>query len=80
MDKALELPRVYPTTDTLLLEKHQGLEWPTGTEISLKSQGQPFRYIEEEARFGRVHAIVLDTINHRWMGAADPDWEGTASH
>jgi len=80
IDKALEHPRVYPTADTLLIEKHQGLEWPTGTEISLKHQGQPFRYIEEEARFGRVHAIVLDTINQRWRGAADPDWEGTASH
>ena len=30
--------------------------------------------------FGRVHAIALDSINRRWIGAADKDWEGSVSN
>lgn len=76
---ALAMPRIYPTSDTLLLENHPGLQWPEGTEEVLASLQKPFKYIEEPARFGRVHAIALDTIKQQWIGAADPDWEGTAS-
>ena len=36
--------------------------------------------IGEKARFGRVHAISLDTIENKWEGAADPDWEGTVEY
>ena len=36
-----------------------------------------YKYIEEKARFGRIHAVALDTINNLWIGAADPDWEGS---
>ena len=36
--------------------------------------------IDEKARFGRVHAISLDTIENKWEGAADPDWEGTVEY
>ena len=35
--------------------------------------------IRTEAYFGRVHAIALDTVNNRWLGSADPDWEGSVS-
>ncbi len=77
--EALALPRIYPNADTLLLEKHPGLQWPEGTEAALDAIGKPYKYITEPARFGRVHAIALDTLNQRWIGAADPDWEGTSS-
>ena len=29
------------------------------------------------ARFGRVHAIKYDEISEDFIGAADPDWEGS---
>ena len=34
--------------------------------------------VDQQGRFGRVHAIMRDTISKKWIGAADPDWEGTA--
>ena len=38
------------------------------------------KYIEEIARFGRVHAIAKDPESDSWVGAADPDWEGTSEY
>ena len=38
----------------------------------------PIKYIEELARFGRVHAIAKK--GDQWIGAADPDWEGTTRY
>jgi hypothetical protein len=35
--------------------------------------------IRSKAYFGRVHAIALDSINGKWFGSADPDWEGSVS-
>ena len=29
-------------------------------------------------KFGRIHAVMLDTLTGEWIGCADPDWEGTA--
>jgi hypothetical protein len=28
--------------------------------------------------FGRVHGIQFEPATRTWIGAADPDWEGTA--
>ena len=36
--------------------------------------------IQEKARFGRVHAVAYDSLNQVWIGAADPDWEGTVEN
>ena len=36
------------------------------------------KYINEPARFGRVHAIAKK--GNTWIGAADPDWEGTTAN
>ena len=35
--------------------------------------------VERKGYFGRVHAIALDSLNNRWVGAADKDWEGSVS-
>lgn len=34
--------------------------------------------IAQSAAFGRVHGIQFDPETETWIGAADPDWEGTA--
>ena len=79
LSSALEAPRVYPDKDTLLLESHEGISWTKEAQMFLQEKAYPFKFIEEPARFGRVHAIALDTIQNKWVGAADPDWEGTVS-
>ena len=47
--------------------------------IKFYSESQNVERIRTEAYFGRVHAIALDTVNNRWLGSADPDWEGSVS-
>ncbi|MGA1771172.1 MAG: gamma-glutamyltransferase [Flavobacteriaceae bacterium] len=78
LEDALAAPRVYPENDTLLLEAHPGLDWDAVALKILEEKGTPYKRIQTEARFGRVHAIALDTLQMRWNAAADPDWEGTA--
>ena len=75
--KALELPRVYPYDDTLQIENHESLK---NINAKLNQKMTPFKLIDGIARFGRVHAVALDSINQKWIGAADPDWEGTVEY
>ena len=74
LSKALELPRVYPYDDTLQIENHGSLK---NINAKLNQKMTPFKLIDGIARFGRIHAVALDSINQKWIGAADPDWEGT---
>ena len=72
---ALFYPRVYPDSDTLLIEDHLELK---NLRLKLDSKNDlNIKFINEKARFGRIHAIALDTINNLWIGGADPDWEGS---
>ena len=75
LEKALMLPRVYPVGDTLWIENH-----PKISEINadLDPVLHPHKMIDEIARFGRVHAIAIDSLKTSWKAAADPDWEGTS--
>lgn len=77
--KALEAPRIYPDADTLLIENHIGISWDSLTLKRLKAKAIPFKLLTQQGRFGRVHAIALDTLHGAWIGAADPDWEGTVA-
>ena len=74
LSQALELPRVYPYDDTLQIENHEGLK---NINAKLNQKITPFKLIDGIARFGRVHAVALDSISQKWIGASDPDWEGT---
>ena len=71
---ALFYPRVYPENDTLLIEDHLELK---NLRLKINSKNLNIKFINEKARFGRIHAIAMDTINNSWIGEADPDWEGT---
>ena len=72
---ALFYPRVYPDSDTLLIENHIELN---NIRLKLDSKNDlNLKFIKEKARFGRIHAVALDTINNSWIGGADPDWEGS---
>ena len=75
--KSIMLPRVYPFEDSLWIENHEGLK---SLNAELDPLIFPIKMINEKARFGRVHAVALDTIKNAWIGAADPDWEGTTEY
>ena len=75
--KALFLPRLYPFEDTLWIENHSEIK---ELNAKLDPKSYAIKMIDEKARFGRVHAISLDTIENKWEGAADPDWEGTVEY
>ena len=70
------LPRVYPYEDTLWIENHSGIDKLNAT---FDSSTFPVKYIDEIAKFGRVHAVAKDSNDEAWIGAADPDWEGTTA-
>ncbi|MEQ9439371.1 MAG: gamma-glutamyltransferase [Cyclobacteriaceae bacterium] len=78
LEEALAAPRVYPDEDTVLLEMHSAERWNDETVNAIEAHGFNVKEVEEEARFGRVHAIIYDPETHTFTGAADPDWEGAA--
>ena len=77
LNHALLLPRVYPFQDSLWIEDHQEVQQ---LNANLDESLYPIKMISQKARFGRVHAVALDTISGSWIGAADPDWEGTVEN
>ena len=77
LSDALIMPRVYKYESPIYIESHLGVNRFNDYEIY--SESQNVERIRAEAYFGRVHAIALDTINKKWKGSADPDWEGSVS-
>ena len=77
LDNAVFLPRVYPFQDSLWVEDHATVKT---VNAALNPTEYPVKYIEEVARFGRIHAIAKDPETASWIGAADPDWEGTTEY
>ena len=76
LNQAMLLPRVYPYEDSLWIENHPEIE---EFNAAFDSNTFPVKYIDEIAKFGRVHAVAKDPNNAAWIGAADPDWEGTTA-
>ncbi len=77
LSEALAMPRVYKYESPIYIESHLGVNRFNDYEIY--SESQNVERIRTEAYFGRVHAVALDTINNKWIGSADPDWEGSVS-
>ena len=71
------MPRVYKYESPIYIESHLGINRFNDYQIYYESQN--VERIRTEGYFGRVHAIALDTVNNRWLGSADPDWEGSVS-
>ena len=69
--------RVFPDSDTVQIENHKGLSWDNNFVSSLDSLNFPYKLVPSVARFGRVHAIKYDELSKDFIGAADPDWEGS---
>ena len=74
---ALSTGRIFPEIDTVHIENHKNLDWDKGFSNSLDSLNLVYKMTPLIARFGRVHAIKYDEISEDFIGAADPDWEGS---
>jgi|TARA_B000000441_G_C21597516_1_gene263776 gamma-glutamyltranspeptidase len=74
---ALVMPRTYMYDSPRYVEGHLGID--RFNDDVYYPEFYNVEKIRQEGYFGRVHAVALDTINNKWIGAADPDWEGTVS-
>ena len=79
LQAALNAPRVYHNGEEILLETHEGTGWKMDYTEELKKEGFEVQELSKKARFGRVHAVLYDAKNKRWVGGADPDWEGVVA-
>lgn len=79
LDQALAAPRVFFQADSMLIETHEGVNWDPASLQEIQSEGFFLKSINQPARFGRVHAVQFDSKKRTWIGAADPDWEGSAA-
>lgn len=74
LNESLALPRVYKFNGPIQLETHLGVD---RFYNNLDSDVYEIEKVPYEGEFGRIHAIALDSINNKWIGSSDPDWEGT---
>ena len=74
---ALIMPRTYMFESPRYVEAHIGID--TFNDDIYYPEIFNVEKIRQEGYFGRVHAVALDTLNNKRIGAADPDWEGTVS-
>ena len=77
LNKALAAARVHSADTLMLAETHEGT-WTAQDILQFQEDGFLVEKINQRGRFGRVHAVMKDTLTGAWIGAADPDWEGTA--
>ncbi|WP_461488784.1 gamma-glutamyltransferase family protein [Pontibacter sp. HJ8] len=76
LENALAAPRVHPDMDTVIMEMHTGIAWKRSVIENMQKRGFLVKEDAEEAKFGRVHAIIFDPKKKLFTGGADPDWEG----
>ena len=75
---ALAEPRVAGSRAGFAAETSPDIGW---TAYELEEMRALGLQVEEQPRsgaFGRVHGIQFDPETGTWIGAADPDWEGSA--
>ena len=78
LDEALAAPRVYPMEQGMMIETHEGISWSAADLEFLGSLGLTIEEVPVTSRFGRVHAVMYLEEMKLWIGAADPDWTGSA--
>ena len=78
LSKALYAPRVHPLEHGINLEVVDN-SWNEDDSTHFSQLGYTVEMGRLPAKFGRIHAIMLDTLTGEWIGCADPDWEGAAA-
>ncbi len=59
-------------------ETSPGIGWNDEELDAMRALGIDISPQPRSGAFGRVHGIQFDPQTRTWIGAADPDWEGTA--
>ena len=77
--EALYAPRVHPLEEGINLEVVDGISWNKNDSTYFSQLGYTVEMRRLPGQFGRIHAVMLDTLTGEWIGCADPDWEGTAA-
>jgi gamma-glutamyltranspeptidase/glutathione hydrolase len=76
---ALGEPRVAHTSGGAFnAETSPGIGWTEDELAAMRALGLEIREVERTGAFGRVHGLQYDPASGVWIGAADPDWEGSA--
>jgi gamma-glutamyltranspeptidase/glutathione hydrolase len=77
---ALAEPRVAGGSggNGLLAEITDGDGWSPAELEEMRALGLQVTPVPRSGSFGRVHGIQFDPATKTWVGAADPDWEGSA--
>ena len=78
LSEALYAPRVHPLEEGINLEVVDGTRWNEDDSTYFSQLGYTVEMGRLPGKFGRIHAVMLDTLTGEWIGCADPDWEGTA--
>ena len=78
LSEALYAPRVQPLEEGINLEVVDGTSWNEDDSTFFSQLGYTVEMRRLPGQFGRIHAVMLDTLTGEWIGCADPDWEGTA--
>jgi gamma-glutamyltranspeptidase / glutathione hydrolase len=59
-------------------ETSPGIGWTEAELAEMRALGIEINPQPRSGAFGRVHGIQYDPETKTWVGAADPDWEGSA--
>ena len=85
LPRALAAPRVHPSggggsgnVEGFSVEAAPGDGWNEEEVAAFRALGFNVQPLGRRGEFGRVHAIGFDPVAGVWLGAADPDWEGSA--
>ena len=76
---AMYAPRVHPLEEGISLEVVDDTGWDEADSTYFSQLGYMVELGRLPGQFGRIHAVMLDTLTGAWIGCADPDWEGTAA-
>jgi hypothetical protein len=60
------------------METSRGIGWDEEQLADVRALGLEVTSTERAGAFGRVHGIQIDPETGTMLGAADPDWEGSA--
>jgi len=79
LPEALAEPRVAGGGDGAFnAETSAGIGWTSDELDEMRALGIEVNPTPRSGAFGRVHGIQYDESTQTWIGAADPDWEGSA--
>jgi len=80
LEQAVAAARIFHLGDRIQIENHDQVYWKESTTLqSFQKQKILYTEIKQPAQFGRVHAIQR-LPSGQWIGAADPDWTGSAGY